>query len=173
MKKVYNVFKLISKIFSVISFVGVFIGVIFVVIDVILRYVFKSPIPGDYDITQLWLSVIVFSSLAFVQTERGHVGVTMAIKALPQKIALVVFGLATLVGSFISGICAYSCFELAQRAVARNTVSMMAHIPLAPFEYFEAVCMALLCIVMLLDGILCFMAINDQEEADKITGSWA
>lgn len=173
MKKVYKVFEMISKIFAAISFIGVFIGVIFVVVDVVMRYLFKTPIPGDYDITQLWLSVIVFSSLAFVQTEKGHVGVTMAIKALPQKIALAVFGVATLVGAFISGICAYSCYELACRAVARNTISMMAHIPLAPFEYFEAICMVLLCIVMVLDAILTFMAIGNKEEADKITGSWA
>lgn len=173
MKKLYRVFEIISNIFAAISFIGVFIGVIFVVVDVIMRYLFKTPIPGDYDITQLWLSVIVFASLAYVQTQKGHVGVTMVIKALPQKIALAVFGVATLVGAFISGICAYSCYELALRAVARNTVSMMAHIPLYPFEYFEGICMALLCIVMILDAILCFMAIGDKEAAEKITSTWA
>lgn len=172
MKKVYSIFALISKIFSVISFIGIFIGVIFVVVDVILRYFFSAPIPGDYDITQLWLSVIVFASLAYVQTEKGHIAVTMAIKALPQKIALGIYGVATLIGAFTCGVCAYSCYELAMRAIARNTISMMAHIPLAPFEIFESICMALLCIVMVLDAILVFMAIGNQEEADKITSTW-
>ena len=173
MKKLYKIFEVISKVFAAISFIGVFIGVIFVVVDVILRKLFSSPIAGDYEITQLWLSVIVFASLAFVQTKKGHVGVTMVIKALPQKIALAVFGVATLVGAFISGICAYSCYELAGRALARNTVTNMIFIPMFPFEYFEGICMALLCIVMVLDAILTFMAIGNKEEADKITGSWA
>lgn len=173
MKKVYSVLSKISKAFACISFVGVFIGVIFVVVDVVMRYLFKSPIPGDYDITQLWLSVIVFASLAYVQTEKGHVGVTMAIKALPKKIGVAVFAVATLIGAVICGICAYSCYELAGRALARNTISMMAHIPLYPFEYFEAICMALLCIVMIADAILYFMALGNDEEIEKITNTWA
>ena len=172
MKKVYGVFTWISRIFSALSFVGVFIGVIYVVVGAILRYAFKSPIAGDYDITQLWLSVIVFASLAYVQTEKGHIAVTMAIKAIPQKAALAIYGLATLVGAATSAICAYSCYELAMRALTRHTVSMMASIPLYPFEFFEAICMALLCIVMVLDAIMVFMAIGNKEEADKITNSW-
>lgn len=171
--KIYGVFEFISRIFSIISYVGIFIGVFFVLADVILRYAFNSPIAGDYEITQLWLSVIVFASLALVQTRKGHVGVTMVIKALPQKLALGVFGLATLIGSVICGLCAYSCYELAGRALARHTVTATIFIPMYPFEYFEALCMALLCIVMVLDAVICFLAIGHQETADKITGSWA
>lgn len=172
MRKLYSVFAAISKAFAAISFAGVFIGVIFVVVDVVMRYLFDYPIPGDYDITQLWLSVIVFSSLAYVQVEKGHIGVNMALKAMPPKVALSLFGVGTLIGSFTCGMCAFSCYKLAARALARNMVSMMANIPLFPFEYFEAICMALLCIVMLLDAIQCFMALGDKEAADQIRNTW-
>lgn len=92
MKKIGSVLKAVSKGFSVISFLGLFVGVIFVVVDVVLRYFFDSPIHGDYDITQLWLSVIVFAALAYVQTERGHIGVTMVLKVLPEKLGVALYG---------------------------------------------------------------------------------
>lgn len=173
MKKIYNVFVRISKILSTLSFVGVFAGVIFIVVDVVMRYLFDYPIPGDYDITQLWLSVIVFAALAYVQVEKSHIGVTMLLKALPSRVAIALFGVGTLIGAVCSGLCAYSCYLLAERALARNSISMMAHIPLAPFEYFEAICMALLCVVMILDAILTFMAIGNEEEMEKIKETWA
>lgn len=173
MKKLHKIFTIISRVVGAISFIGLFIGVIFIIVDVILRYLFNSPIPGDYDITQLWLSVIVFASMAYVQTEKGHIAVGMLLKVLPRRLAISLYGVATLLGVFITGCCSYSCFAMARRALARNMVSMSANIPLAPFEFFEAFCMALLCIVMLLDAIMIFMSLGSEEEMQKIYDTWA
>ena len=162
MKKIGSVLKAVSKGFSVISFVGLFVGVIFVVVDVVLRYFFDSPIHGDYDITQLWLSVIVFAALAYVQTERGHIGVTMVLKVLPEKLGVALYG----------GCCSYSFYLLAKRAIARKMVSLMAGIPLWPFEVFEIVCTALLALVMLFDAIEIFAAVGSKDKRRKIIDGW-
>ncbi len=173
MKKVYKAFSGISRVVGAISFIGLFLGVIFIVVDIILRYFFDSPIPGDYDITQLWLSVIVFASMAYVQVEKSHIAVGMLLKVLPRRLAISLYGVGTFLGAAISGVCSYSCYAMACRAVSRNMVSMSANIPLAPFEYFEAFCMALLCIVMLLDTVLVFMSLSSDEEMQKIYDTWA
>ena len=173
MKKLNQIFTTISRIIGAISFIGLFIGVIFIIVDVIVRYFFNSPIPGDYDITQLWLSVIVFASMAYVQTEKAHIAVGMLLKVLPRRLAISLYGVGTLLGVFITGCCSYSCFTLALRSMARHMVSMSANIPLAPFEFFEAFCMALLCIVMLLDAIMIFMSLKDEDEMQKIYDTWA
>lgn len=172
MKKIGSVLKAVSKGFSVISFVGLFVGVIFVVVDVVLRYFFDSPIHGDYDITQLWLSVIVFAALAYVQTERGHIGVTMVLKVLPEKLGVALYGIGTLIGAATCGCCSYSFYLLAKRAIARKMVSLMAGIPLWPFEVFEIVCTALLALVMLFDAIEIFAAVGDETKRREIIDNW-
>lgn len=173
MKKLYHGFSIISKIVGAISFIGLFIGVIFIIIDVVVRYLFNNPIPGDYDITQLWLSVIVFASLAYVQTEKSHIAVGMLLKVLPRRLAITLYGIGHVLGVFITSCCSYSCYAMARRSIERNMVSMSANIPLAPFQFFEAFGMALLCIMMLLDTILIFAALKSEDEMQKIYDTWA
>ncbi len=173
MKIIEKIVKICAKAVSYISFVGIALGVAFVVVDVILRYVFQNPIHGDYDITQLWLCVIIMAAMPYVQVNKGHINVTMAIKRLPVRPAMVIFAIATVFGAAMSIICAYACFSLAMKSFARNMVSMTAMIPYGPFEIFEGVCMALLGLVMLVDAVYYFMASSNEEKCKEIIDSWA
>ena len=172
MKKINSVLEFCAKVLSVFSFVGTFLGVIFVMVDVVLRYVFSSPIPGDYDITQLWLSVIVMAALPYVQSHKGHINVTMLIKHFKPRLAVGCFAIGTLIGAFISGMCSYSCFMLAAKSFNRNMVSMMIQIPFGPFEIFEGICLALLCLIMLVQCISYFIALKDAQGCKDIVASW-
>ena len=51
-------------------------------------------------------------------------------------------------------------------------VSLMAGIPLWPFEVFEIVCTALLALVMLFDAVEIFAAVGSKDKRRKIIDGW-
>jgi len=51
--------------------------VLLITADVVMRYFFNSPIKGSYELVQFMLSMIVFLGLAFMQTKKGHVSVSL------------------------------------------------------------------------------------------------
>jgi TRAP-type transport system small permease protein len=46
-------------------------------LDVILRYVFRKPIEGAYELTELAMSMAIFLSVAYIQFLRAHVHVDL------------------------------------------------------------------------------------------------
>lgn len=59
-----------------ISAVGMYIFMGLVILtfaDVLLRYVIGSPISGSIEITEMLMSVVLFSSVAYTYWRRGHV----------------------------------------------------------------------------------------------------
>ena len=63
-----------------ISAVGMYIFMGLVILtfaDVLLRYVIGSPISGSIEITEMLMSVVLFSSVAYTYWRRGHVSMEM------------------------------------------------------------------------------------------------
>ena len=70
-------------------------------IDVVLRYIFNSPIPGVYTLSEMFMIAAVFPAVAYVQQKKGHVRVDILIDKLKGR-PRIVFELATL---FLALVC--------------------------------------------------------------------
>ena len=172
MKKCYSVLAKLSKLLAYLSGALLFLWVFFIGADICFRFVFKQPIIGSYELTELWLTVIVFASFPLVQVQKGHVGVIMAVKAMPEKLSVAVYSVATFIGCVTAGLISYAAVQQAIRCIDRNLVTDILDIPKYPFYLFEAFCMTIFCLVLLLDTINCIYGVFDQETRNEIRSHW-
>lgn len=127
-----TVFKWCSEISSVLIIVLMFL----VTADVVGRYVFKAPIPGVFEVSEVLLVVIVF--LAYAHTEA--IGQNIRIRIIENRLTarqrnfLDVF--TCLVGIFIYGIIAWKAWGQAWSAFAINEcLTGGLRLPLAPAKF--------------------------------------
>lgn len=172
MKRIYSKLTAVSTAFSKISGFLLFAWVFVIVADIIMRFVFSKPIIGTYELTELWLSVIAFAAFPFVQTQKNHIGVVMVIKALPHRVSMVVYAIANLVGVVTSALISYAAVQQAIRALNRNNTTDLLRIPRYPFYIFEAICMALFCIVLLVDMLICIYGVFDKNTCEEVRSHW-
>jgi TRAP-type C4-dicarboxylate transport system permease small subunit len=69
-------------------------------IDVVMRYAFRLPIPGAFELTEYMMAFIVPFSIAYCAEQKGHVSVELFFKKLPKIIQTVlapVISLLTLI----------------------------------------------------------------------------
>ena len=65
------------------SVVVILVVMVFVGAEVVMRYAFNAPIPGHLEGSELLLPIIVFLALSYTQATHGHVGMDLALDALP------------------------------------------------------------------------------------------
>lgn len=63
----------------------IFVMMLMVTADVVMRYVFNSPIQGTYELAQFCLVGVVFFSIAYVQSEKGHIKIDIATQWMSPK----------------------------------------------------------------------------------------
>lgn len=69
--------------------------------DVIGRYFFNHPVPGALEISESMLVGILFLSIAYIQSMKGHINMELLFERLPKKAQLYLDVLAVLTGMFV------------------------------------------------------------------------
>lgn len=83
--KADNALKMLVKFSAVLSSGIIFIMMFIISADVVMRYLFNRPIQGVYDIAEFSLVGVVFLSLAYIQSVRGHIFMEIATSWMPVK----------------------------------------------------------------------------------------
>ena len=125
----------------------VFVMMFFLTADVVLRYLFNRPIIGVYQLAEFMVVGVVFLSVAYVQTLKGHIKMEVATSWLPLKgqIALDIFGY--LVGIAVFSVIAWHSGKIAIHAWRIKDVSMgMVQFPLWPAKSLVPFGSGLLCL---------------------------
>lgn len=128
------------------------------VISVLGRWLFATPIPGDFELAQIGTAVTVFAFLPYCQIVRGNIVVDTFTAALPARVR-----------SRIDGICDViyaAAMALVAACLARGTVdtytsqevSMVLRIPVWPGVAFGALCCAFLSVAALVTARRLFRA---------------
>lgn len=132
--------------------------------DVAGRYFFNSPILGAFEITEYLMSLLVFSFLAYTQSEKGHISVDIVFDRLPQRLKCVVYRFnhlaCLLIMLFVTRMGVQRAIELAHSG-ERST---LLKIPVYPFAMFLVIGCAVFCIEFLID-LLC--PDKDEEYLNK------
>ncbi len=84
-----KVVSILNNIALKISCLLLFLMMILTFGDVTGRFLWR-PITGTYELTYLWLALIVFLSLGYTQQKNGHISVGVLIDKLPTRIQAVV-----------------------------------------------------------------------------------
>lgn len=172
MLKLYGLSKKVSGILVYVTYAILIGAAVFVTVSVVMRYFFKSPILGSVEIIEISMSALVFASLAYTQTEKGHIHITMLVSILPHKLGQLLFSVCALVSTVISGAATVACFLQGQYAIEINMRTLMVGIPYSPFYFFASFCMLIFTLVLLLDTIIAFIGVFNKEYAEFVRESW-
>jgi len=125
--------------------------------SVIIRYVFKKPIMGAYEITEVMMVVVVFGALAYAQLKKRHVNVDFVVGHFSTKIQAIVDSIVYLLAVVFFAIFTWRVFAYTEYLLERGESSVNLRIPYAPFTIIIAVGGGLLCLVLLVDLIRTIM----------------
>jgi TRAP-type C4-dicarboxylate transport system permease small subunit len=107
--------------------------------DVFGRYLFASPLPGAFEITQILLAATIFAGLPIVTLKQEHVTVTIASDRLPASLRRVHAALASLVGALVLATVAWRLAGQAARLASYGDTTSLLRIPLSPLAWMMAV----------------------------------
>ena len=144
----------IKKIFypvsGAVNFVGgllIMLMMFFTFVTVILRYLFNSPVPGDFELIVFTLVVLVAFAISYTMIQDRHVTVTFF--SLPRRIQAVVNVITYLFALGIFGLASWQTFVYGSKLIRYGQHSAILHLPDSIFIYLFAFGLFLLCIVLL------------------------
>ena len=119
--------------------------------DVIGRSYFRWPITGTYELSSYLLAVFILLGVAYTYQVGGHVRVTMFVSKLPDRIAIGVSIITTLLSLFIVAVLAWQGWVLGWE---EKTVSEQLRIPELPFRLLVFLAAVSLWIELLIDLVI-------------------
>jgi TRAP-type C4-dicarboxylate transport system permease small subunit len=122
------------------------------VADVIGR-LFKSPIPGTFEIVGFTGAAVIAFALPYTSVEKGHIVVDILVERLPWLARVVINAVNALVSMALFGVISWQCVEFAQGMKKSNEVSLTLQMPVYPFVYGIAAGCALLSLVLFIEFI--------------------
>lgn len=162
----------ICKILSYMCMVIIGVLVLFTCYDVISGNMLKMPMAGVYEVSQLILSMLVFSAWAYTQTVHGHIHVSLFISKMPPKLRFICFSITSLVSTVIMGIASYAVLRQTMSLRRTGEITGTIMVPFWPFYAFEFVCFVIFTLALLVDTIKAITAIWNSEMADEIQAAW-
>ena len=133
------------------SYVGMFFLIPMMLLttgEVVGRAIWSRPIPGSMELSSYMLAIFVLLGIAYTHQVGGQVRVTMLVSRIPEKAALVLQVLTTLLSLFIIGIMAWQGWV---KAMEESTVSDMLRVPQFPFRMLVSVAGLFLFLELVLD----------------------
>lgn len=115
-------------------------------LDVLGRYVFKHPISGTADLTEVMMVVIVFLALSDTASSGGHISVEVVTSHLSRRKQLLMKAVTLFFSSLISAVLAWRLGANALYTLNNPEFTDVLALPIAPF----------LCISALGCGMLAF-----------------
>ena len=143
--------KFIQKMTFGVSYVGMLFLIPMMLLtsgEVVGRAIWSRPIPGSMELSSYMLAIFVLLGIAYTHQVGGQVRVTMLVSRIPEKAALALQVLTTLLSLFIIGVMAWQGWI---KAMEENTVSDMLRVPQFPFRMLVSVAGFFLFLELLLD----------------------
>lgn len=172
MEKLTKFINAVARYVSYLSMAALVVIMVLMTIDVFLRLVFNKPILGGYEVVTMIMTIVVFGSWAYTQTEHGHIHVTILLKALPTKVRFAFFFLTSLLSVVTMGFLAYAGLRQAIKVYGTKNATSVLLIPHWPFLAIECIAVALFTLVLLLDAIKALLAMFNSDYAEEVMSYW-
>ena len=130
------------------SGVTLFLMMLLTASDVLGRYVFKHPITGVNDMTELMMVIIIFLGLPDTASTDGHIRVEVITSRLTSKTRLILKLFTTVLCCFVGAILAWRMIENARYVYQYPENTLVLEISKLPFILVAALGCSLLTIVL-------------------------
>lgn len=135
-----------SRMFCLVGGIFIIVLMLFTLSTVILRYLFNSPIPGDYELTEFALVVLVAFAVAETMARGRHVTITFF--SLPGRAQAICNSVTYFFCLIIFSLIAWRTTLLGNTLLKAGQHSGILHLPVAPFRYVLVFGSVLLCLVL-------------------------
>lgn len=143
--------------------------VLLVTLDVVLRYFFNRPIKGSYELIEFMMVLVVFLGLAYTQTKKGHVSITLFTGKLSPGQLAVIRSITYLLCIIIFSLITWRGIVQAEALRVNGTSSDLLFIPTFPFMWIVVIASVLLGLVFLGDF---FKSVDDVLKTCKRPWLW-
>ena len=121
--------------------------------DVCLRYIFKSPITGSYELVEFMMALIVPFSIVFCANEKAHIHVDILLEHLPEGVRSFFSFVGNILSLFLFVLITWqTCIYIAEEYESELT-SAVLYIPVYPFISALAAAFAILSLLLLAELI--------------------
>ena len=136
------------------AMVAIFVIMLIVVADIVLRFATKDmAIRGTYELSEMFMVIIIFLSLAITQIEKEHIRVTLLIDKLPKRAKAFENAGVSLAMTVLSAITFYAGVLLIMEDFRSGIYTAVLYIPLYPFACIMTVGLLTLTIALGLDTV--------------------
>jgi len=130
-------------------------------VDVVGRYAFDKPIPGAFEITELGMGVLIFTSLPLVTLRREHVTVDMLEHLIPGFMRVAYQVVLDLVAAACVGIIGWRVWLKAHEMAAAGETTATLQIVVYPLVYYMSI------LTFVTAGLMLLLAWNDAFGARR------
>lgn len=117
-------------------------------LDVVLR-LFKSSIPGTYEVIGLLGAVVASFALGYTSVEKGHIAVDFLVMRLSPRAQFLIGAINALIAALLFGIIAWQALRYALDLLKKGQVTLTVQLPIHPFVFGMAGGCGLLALVLL------------------------
>jgi TRAP-type C4-dicarboxylate transport system permease small subunit len=142
---------LLAQKLGMIAALAIFFMMSLTCIDVFLRYFFRRPIPGTYEVIALLGAVAVSFAMAHTLAEKGHVAVTLIVQMFPKRLQGIIEGIISIFGIILFGLITWQSVLYGIDCQRSGEVSLTLELPFYPIIYGVAFGAAVVCLVLLVD----------------------
>jgi TRAP-type C4-dicarboxylate transport system permease small subunit len=142
-------------------------------IDAIGGLFFNYRVRGSYEVVQMILSVVVFTSWGYTQTQHGHIHVVMFIKMFPMKVRFIIFTIVSALSTVVMIIGCVGVYRMILDKMAANERTATLLIPFWPFYAIEFISFIIFAAALFADTLKAITAIGNEKAAEEIMSTWA
>ena len=131
--------------------------------DVFLRYFFNNSLNGTVEVTELFMVIVVFSSVAYTQWTRNHVVMDVLTASMKPRWQNLWACVTTFWSMVVMALCIWTSVRYGQKT---SSITGILLIPLEPFIYFVAFGFFTLLLTLCWDFIRALARISRENGSD-------
>jgi TRAP-type transport system small permease protein len=148
-----NIANKIGRIAFYVSAVFLFLMMVLTGADVTGRYFFNAPVQGSFELTTLFMAIIVALGLSYCALEKAHVRVDIITMNLSPKFQVILDCIANFFSFALCALLVWQIFLRALSLIDAGITTLVLRIPIFPFVFIVDLGILVLCIVFLNDFI--------------------
>ena len=153
---------LLARRLDMIAAIAIFSMMALTCVDVFLRYFFRRPITGTYEIVALLGAVAVSFAMAHTLAEKGHVAVSLIVQLFPKRIQGIIESIISIFGIILFALIAWQSVLYGIDCQRSGEVSLTLELPFYPIIYGVALCAGIVCLVLMVDLANAIVKVKDK-----------
>ena len=144
---------------SLIGLAGLLVLAGITVGEVFLRWLFKYPIPGVYDLSQLVVIIVIASCLPLVCAERNHITVRLLGTMLGKRVNDILEAFGALITMIIFGLLVWQLWIYANELATSKQTTWLVLLPISPWWRIATILIALCIPIQMVNFYLSFKSV--------------